>query len=261
LPAKTGPGSNQNKRKENERSTINGALNFPDLRFERLRTIVWKQPKTSILFAGFISGTKSTAVFTGLIEEVGSALGIGQSDHGAELQVAAPGIARKIDIGDSVAVNGCCLTVSALRDERLTFNLLDETLNRTNLKNLRPNSPVNLESALSADGRLGGHFVQGHIDCASRILSYAETGDDYRLEVELPAEFAHYVVNKGSIAINGISLTIAQVLPASFVVWIVPHTKDHTNLSSAQAGDYVNIEFDLLAKYIERMLPRHAPPE
>jgi riboflavin synthase len=214
-----------------------------------------------MLFAGFISGTNSTAVFTGLIEEVGIVLDISKSDYGAELQVAAPGIARKIDIGDSVAVNGCCLTVSARREAELSFDLLGETLSRTNLKNLRRHNLVNLERALPADGRLGGHFVQGHVDCTSRIVSYAKTGNDYRLDLELPAEFAHFVVTKGSIAINGISLTIAEASSANFVVWIIPHTRDHTNLSIAQAGDHVNVEFDLLAKYIERMLPRHAPPK
>jgi riboflavin synthase len=197
-----------------------------------------------------------TAVFTGLIEEVGSVLCIRESHGGAaQLQVAAAGIARKIDIGDSVAVNGCCLTVSARRAGQLSFDLLGETLDRTNLKALRPDGLVNLELALPADGRVGGHFVQGHIDCAARILAFEQSGADHRLKVELPSEFAHYVAHKGPIAINGISFTIAEVSPTSLTVWIIPYTKRHTNLDRAQVGDLLNLEFDILAKYIEKMLP------
>jgi riboflavin synthase len=198
-------------------------------------------------------------MFTGLIEEVGNVLWIRATERGTQLQIAAREIASDIHTGDSVAVNGCCLTVSAHRNEQLTFDLLEETLARTNLKDLRPESRVNLERPLAASGRLGGHFVQGHIDCALRILSFEETGTDYRLEVELPAEFSHYVTGKGSVAINGISLTIAELLPASFAAWIIPHTKRHTNLETARPGDRVNVEFDLLAKYVERMLDRCSP--
>jgi riboflavin synthase len=195
-------------------------------------------------------------MFTGLIEEVGSVIAVRASDHGTQLQIAAPRIAKKIGTGDSVAANGCCLTIASQRGDRLTFDLLEETIDRTNLKVLRADMPVNLERALSADGRFGGHLVQGHIDCASPILAFEERAGDHRLEVQLPAEFAHYVVSKGSIAVNGISLTVAEVLPKSFVLWIIPHTKRHTNLDRARAGDLLNLEFDILAKYVERMLSR-----
>ncbi|MDQ6861555.1 MAG: riboflavin synthase, partial [Verrucomicrobiota bacterium] len=147
------------------------------------------------------------------------------------------------------------------RGDQLVFDLLEETLERTNLRSLRRDTAVNLERSLPADGRVGGHFVQGHIDCALRLVSFEENGADYRLEVELPAEFAHYVAYKGSVAINGISLTIAEVLPQSFAVWIIPHTKRNTNLQSLTAGDSLNVEFDLLAKYVERMLARYAPQQ
>jgi len=196
-------------------------------------------------------------MFTGLIEEVGSVVAIRVSDRGTQLQIAAPHTAKKIRSGDSVAVNGCCLTLTSRRGNQLTFDLLEETIARTNLKMLRPEAPVNLERALSADRCVGGHFVQGHVDCPSRILAFDESGRDYRLEVELPAEFAHYVVSKGSIALNGISLTIAEILPKSFVVWIIPHTKRHTNLDCAKTGDLLNLEFDILAKYVERILSRY----
>ncbi|HEY0368130.1 MAG TPA: riboflavin synthase [Chthoniobacterales bacterium] len=199
-------------------------------------------------------------MFTGLIEEVGTVLWIRATERGTQLQIAAPRISTDIHNGDSIAVNGCCLTVKSHRAEQLTFDLLEETLDRTNLRNLRRDSPVNLERALAADGRLGGHFVQGHIDCATRVIAYEESGADHRLELELPADFAHYIAYKGSVAVNGISLTVAEVAPTSFALWIIPHTRRNTNLQTLAAGDFVNIEFDLLAKYIERMLARSAPP-
>jgi riboflavin synthase len=193
-------------------------------------------------------------MFTGLIEEVGSVTAVGASENGNQLKIAAPRIAKKIRRGDSLAVNGCCLTLNSHRGDELVFNLLDETIARTNLKSLQRMQPVNLERAVAAMERFGGHFVQGHIDCVSPIIAYQKNGADFRLEIELPKAFAHYVACKGSIAVNGISLTVAEVLPKSFVVWIVSYTKTHTNLDRAQAGDPTNLEFDILAKYVERML-------
>ena len=193
-------------------------------------------------------------MFTGLIEEVGTVTSTRERKRRKQLQIVAPRMAKKIRTGESVALNGCCLTLSARRGDRLTFDLLEETLARTNLKMLKRDSSVNLERALRRDGRLGGHFVQGHVDCTSRIISFEQIGGDYRLAVELPAEFARYVACKGSIAIDGISLTIADVSPMSFAVWIIPHTKRHTNLHHAEAGEVVNLEFDILAKYLERII-------
>jgi riboflavin synthase len=197
-------------------------------------------------------------MFTGLIEDIGLVLWIRATDKGTQLQVNAPRIAASTRRGESIAVNGCCLTVAAHRDEHLTFDLLQETIDSTNLRHLRRGTPVNLERALSPNGRLGGHFVQGHIDCAARVIAFGALREDHRLEVELPADFSHYVACKGSIAINGISLTVAELLPSSFATWIIPHTKRHTNLDGVEAGDYVNLEFDVLAKYVERLLPRFA---
>lgn len=197
-------------------------------------------------------------MFTGLIEEVGSVLWIRATDRGTQLQVAAPIVSRDVRTGDSISVNGCCLTVSSHRAEQITFDLLQETLDRTNLKDLRREQPVNLERPLAAGARFGGHFVQGHVDCALRVLAHDAAGSDHRLEVELPGDFAPYVVTKGSIALNGISLTIAELLPESFVVWIIPHTRRATNLATTAAGDRVNVEFDILAKYVERMVSNHA---
>lgn len=198
-------------------------------------------------------------MFTGLIEEVGTVAGLRANGDGNQLEITAPTLAGKVRVGESVAINGCCLTVTSRDGKQVTFDILRESLDRTNLKNLQPESSVNLELALTAGAHLGGHFVQGHVDCAAPILALEQTGADFRLEIELPPEFAHYVVYKGSIAVDGISLTIAEILPTSFAVWIIPHTRAQTNLAKAKSGDLVNLEFDLLAKYVERMLDRRDP--
>jgi riboflavin synthase len=197
-------------------------------------------------------------MFTGLIEEVGTVATLEKNPHGAKLEIVAAELANNVRLGESIAVNGCCLTVAARHEDQLVFDLLEETLQRTNLRTLRQDDRVNLERALLADGRLGGHFVQGHIDCSAQILRLDKTGADWCLEVELPAEFSKYVVAKGSIAVNGISLTVGEVSGESFAVWIIPHTKAQTNLSIAQVNDLVNLEFDLIAKYVERMVARPA---
>jgi riboflavin synthase len=195
-------------------------------------------------------------MFTGLIEEVGSVKALRADDDHTQLKIAAPHLAKKTRRGDSVAVNGCCLTLSAHHGDALAFDLLAETMARTNLKSLRRGDSVNLERALAAKERFGGHFVQGHVDCVSPVVAFQKSGADFRLEIELSAEFANYVASKGSIAVNGISLTVAEILPTSFVAWIVPYTKKHTNLDRVKEGDLMNLEFDILAKYVERMLPQ-----
>ena len=193
-------------------------------------------------------------MFTGLVEEVGSVIAVGASKNGNQLKIAAERVTKRIRRGDSLSVNGCCLTLSSHRGEELVFDLLDETIARTNLKKLRQKQPVNLERAVAGMDRFGGHFVQGHIDCVSPVIAYQKSGGDFRLEIKLPKAFARYVAYKGSIAVNGISLTVAEVLSKSFVVWIIPYTKAHTNLDQVQVGDPMNVEFDILAKYVERML-------
>jgi len=198
-------------------------------------------------------------MFTGLIEEVGNVTGVGASKNGNQLKIAAPRIAKKIRRGDSLAVNGCCLTLSSHCGDELVFDLLEETIARTNLKDLQRKQPVNLERAVAVKEPFGGHFVQGHIDCVSPVIAYRKSGADFRLEIKLPEAFVHYVACKGSIAVNGISLTVAEVFPKSFVAWIIPYTKTHTNLDRVQAGDLMNLEFDILAKYVERMLSRYGP--
>jgi riboflavin synthase len=192
-------------------------------------------------------------MFTGLIEEVGRVLWIRAGEQGVELEIAAE-ISEKVRTGDSVSVNGCCLTVTAHRAGQITFDLLGETLERTNLKNLRRDSLINLERPLRADSRLGGHFVQGHVDCVSEVFTFEPVEKDHRLTVKLPGEFARFVAYKGSIAVNGISLTVAEVSAEDFTVWIIPHTLRSTNLQEMEKSALVNLEFDILAKYVERMV-------
>jgi riboflavin synthase len=194
-------------------------------------------------------------MFTGLVEAVGEVVALERTASGAQLILALPAAFEPpIALGESISVNGCCLTVSAMRTDALVFDLLAETLQRTNLGAVARGHIVNLERALRADARLGGHFVQGHIDCTSEIVDFSKHGADHRLEVTVPQEFAHLVAFKGSIAIDGISLTIAELRPASIVTWIIPHTHSMTNLRTRRSGDRANLEFDLLAKYVARMV-------
>src|SRR4051812_15761686 len=170
-------------------------------------------------------------MFTGLIEEVGSVSDCPENGS-LRLRIEAPTLAGKVSVGDSVAVNGCCLTAVKRESKQIVFDMLQETVERTNLRTLKLGGLTNLELALAATGRIGGHFVQGHVDCTAAILATEVNKDDVRLEIELPAEFAHYIAYKGSIAVNGVSLTIAEYSSNSFITWIIPHTQANTNLTS-----------------------------
>jgi riboflavin synthase len=192
-------------------------------------------------------------MFTGLVEATGEIIRVESRQDGARLALRAP-FAAEVQSGDSIAVNGCCLTAVSLDVETIGFDLLRETLDRTNLGPLAPGSVVNLERAIAANARLGGHFVQGHVDDTAEIFGFSQSGADWRLEIVLAKPFARYVVHKGAIAIDGISLTVAELLDESFVCWIIPHTREVTNLRKRQAGERVNLEFDLLAKYVERII-------
>ena len=192
-------------------------------------------------------------MFTGLIEAVGTVNVLEpRGDDAARLVLDAP-FARELALGESVAVNGCCLTVTG-KDDGISFDLLVETLNRTSLGNLRAGSRVNLERALRADGRFGGHFVQGHVDTTASVLAAERKGEDLNLEIAIPEGGAFYFIEKGSIAVNGVSLTVASLGEDRFGLWIIPHTLQETNLGDLKAGDRVNLEYDLIAKYAERQL-------
>lgn len=196
-------------------------------------------------------------MFTGIVEETGKVLAIEPSPKSIRLEVSAGVAARSVRLGDSIAVNGCCLTVTAIRrgkTARLAFDLLRETWERTNLSAVTPGSLVNLERSLAVGDRLGGHFVTGHVDGTGTITRWQRQGRDHILEIAAPADVRRYVVFKGSIAIDGISLTVAGVTRGGFRIWIIPHTWEVTALRERKVGDRVNLEADLLGKYVERFV-------
>lgn len=194
-------------------------------------------------------------MFTGLVEALGYVRSLEQRGDAARL-ILETSLTSELALGESVAVNGCCLTVTSAEAEIVTFDLLVETLVRTNLDALRVGTRVNLERALRADGRFGGHFMQGHVDTTARVLSAERKGEgtDLSLRIELPPSGARYLIEKGSIAVNGVSLTVASLGTDTFGLWIIPHTLQETNLGDLKPGDPVNLEYDMLAKYVERQL-------
>lgn len=193
-------------------------------------------------------------MFTGIIEGAGVVQAIEVSAAGARLVVSAPEIVSTTGIGDSVAVNGVCLTAVELRDGQLAFDAITETLRRTNLGQLTVGQKVNLERPLRANGRFDGHVVQGHVDGTAELVSVVEEGSARRLRLRLPDNLLRYVVEKGSVALDGISLTVAAVGEDWLEVAIIPHTWQVTSLGNKTPGDTVNVEVDILAKYVERLL-------
>ena len=193
-------------------------------------------------------------MFTGLIEEAGQVQELARQGAGWRLRVAAGGLLQSVALGDSIAVNGCCLTAAVLGDGEVAFDLLEETLRVTNLGDLRPGSVVNLESSLRVGGKLGGHFVTGHIDGTGEIVVLEPRGADHHLRVKAPASSGRLLVPKGSVAIDGISLTVGDVSGDTFSVWLIPHTWNVTNLVGRRAGERVNLEFDVLGKYVDQLL-------
>lgn len=198
-------------------------------------------------------------MFTGLVEEKGQVRDFSPGPQGWVLDVAARRVSQGAAIGDSIAVNGCCLTVVACGPEGMKFDVLEETRRLTNFSALRAGMGVNLERSLRFDGTLGGHFVTGHIDGQGRIETIEPRGKDTYLRIEAPAGFGRYLAYKGSVAVDGTSLTVAEADGDRFAVWLIPHTLAETNLGERRAGDGVNLEFDLLAKYVEKLLLARLP--
>jgi riboflavin synthase len=190
-------------------------------------------------------------MFTGLVESLGTVRSLERRGDAARLMLETS-LAEELSPGESLAVNGCCLTVTGKDD--IGFDLLVETLNRTNLGGLSSGSRVNLERALRADGRFGGHFVQGHVDTTAKVIASDSKSADLNLLIEIPPSGANYFIEKGSIAVNGVSLTVASLAEDHFGLWIIPHTLQETNLGDLKPGDRVNLEYDILAKYAERQL-------
>ena len=195
-------------------------------------------------------------MFTGLVQGAARVVSLApRHGDGARLTLAHPLLASAKP-GDSIATNGCCLTVVDPQGDTASFDLLAETLRLTNLGELKSGMVANIEPSLLPTDRLGGHFVTGHVDCVGTIAYFGQVGADWRLDVSVPPEFRRYLVRKGCVAVDGMSLTVAEVLPEGFRIGLIPHTLEVTNLAGRKQGDRVNLESDLLAKYAEKLLGR-----
>jgi riboflavin synthase len=194
-------------------------------------------------------------MFTGIIEEAGEIIGIDESQEFRTIRIRVHKLLDDLKPGSSIAVNGVCLTVRSPQTDGFAAELSAETLQRTTLGQLRAGAVVNLERPLRADSRFGGHIVQGHVDGTGEIRHFTRNGGNWDLEIAFPGAAARYIVEKGSIAVDGISLTVAALRPQNaFSIAIIPHTFDNTNLQTAKAGDRVNLEYDVVAKYVESLL-------
>jgi riboflavin synthase len=200
-------------------------------------------------------------VFTGIIEHVGTIESLSSGRSGGRITIHAPSAAPSLAISNSIAVNGCCLTVASLDKERFSADLSVETLAKASFSTLKPNARVNLERPLTAGKEFGGHFVLGHVDGVGRVSHLTAEGENWWLAVQVPEDFARYIVPKGSVTIDGISLTVARWRKRIAEVAVIPYTYEHTNLRDRTPGDAVNLEGDILGKYVERYLEaREAPP-
>lgn len=194
-------------------------------------------------------------MFTGLVEEIGTVVALHPVGEGARIEIASSTVLDDATLGASISVNGCCLTVVEFDDRSWQADAVPETLDRTNIGQLVPGDRVNLERPLAANGRYGGHVVQGHVDATGEITTIDELDDgSFRYTFALPVAMADYVVEKGSIAVDGISLTVAAVDSTTFAIAVIPHTHEVTTLGSRTVGDMVNLEADVLAKYVERLV-------
>jgi riboflavin synthase len=198
-------------------------------------------------------------MFTGIVREVGSVVAAEGGDEGRRLAIYAPATAPLVEVGGSVAIDGVCLTVETVEEDRLTFHAVPETLLRSTLGELARGSAVNLEPALRAGDPMGGHIVQGHVDGIGTVRSIAAEGEGLRLIVEASADTLRYCIEKGSITVDGVSLTIAELHEDAFGLALIPHTVVATTLARLVPGQHVNLEVDVLAKYVERLLPTRAP--
>lgn len=192
-------------------------------------------------------------MFTGIVEEIGEVLAFDSREQSWRLVLRASKVTEGLQLGDSVAVNGCCLTAVAIESEQVEFDLLEESVRLTSIGEVGPGGVVNLERALLPTTRMGGHFVTGHVDGTGVIEIIEARGKDYYMRIQPTAEDLKYVVHKGCITVDGISLTVAEVDDAGFAIWLIPHTMEITNLHRKESGDRVNLEYDLIAKYVEKL--------
>jgi len=194
------------------------------------------------------------SMFTGIVRELGTVVSAPETGEGRAIVVRAPATASITSVGDSVAIDGCCLTAESVDGEQLMFHAVPETLARTTLRRFQPDDRVNVESAVRAGEPLGGHYVQGHVDGIGRVQSVEAEGDGLRVFVEATDDVLRFCVEKGSVTVDGVSLTVAEVADDAFAVALVPHTMEVTTLSELVPGREVNVEVDVLAKYVERVL-------
>jgi riboflavin synthase len=197
-------------------------------------------------------------MFTGLIAELGCITAIQKSESSAVFTIAAPGLISQIAVGDSVAVNGVCLTATSIAGETFTADVMVQTLTVTSLAQLAVGSPVNLELAALLNTRMGGHMVQGHVDGVATVVALTAGEKWAQFDITVPEKLAKYIVNQGSICLDGVSLTVGEINDANNVVtlWLIPETLERTNLSTKSAGDLINVEVDVLAKYVERLMAK-----
>ena len=193
-------------------------------------------------------------MFTGIIEETGKVEAVAKGRNSADITIAAVKVLEDTKIGDSIAVNGVCLTVTSISGRKFSADVMAETLRRSSLGSLKHGSMVNLERAMAANGRFGGHIVSGHIDGVGVISSFEKEDNAVWVEIETPAKILRYIVEKGSITIDGISLTVAKLTDSSFAVSVIPHTGEETTLLNRNPGDIVNLENDIVGKYVERLM-------
>ncbi len=193
-------------------------------------------------------------MFTGLIQEIGTIVSVSQNTEGKEFVIRAPKIIKDIQIDDSVATNGCCLTATKISGDTFKVQAIHMTLQKTSIGYLKPNDKVNLELSLRPQDRLGGHFVQGHVNALGKIKEIKTTGENWEIEVNFPADLRKYMISEGSITLDGISLTIAKLTPETLTVAIIPHTLEKTTLGTKKVGEHLNLEVDMIAKYIENFL-------
>ena len=197
-------------------------------------------------------------MFTGLIAELGSITAIKKSETSAIFTINAPGLISEISVGDSVAVNGVCLTATSIEGTAFTADVMVQTLNLTSLSQIFVGSPVNLELAAQLNARMGGHMVQGHVDGVATVVGLTPGEKWAQFEITVPEKLAKYIVNQGSICLDGVSLTVGEINDSNNVVtvWLIPETLERTNLSTKKSGDLINVEVDVLAKYVERLLAK-----
>ena len=226
-----------------------------DVLFVKLKSTLFRLGCWGECFFGdrYAESDLMDTMFTGIVEETGAVVSFEEQENSWRLVLAAEVVTQGLQMGDSVAVNGCCLTAVAFDQSRIEFDLLGETKRLTSIDGVGPGGKVNLERALLPSTRMGGHFVSGHVDGTAVIEAIEPRGKDFYFRIRPDADKLKYIVSKGCITVDGISLTVSEVDATGFAIWLIPHTMEVTNLHTKKVGDRVNLEYDLIAKYVEKL--------